>query len=202
MGPLRGRGPRKKANSRETAFRDLFDANHRAVLAYAMRRTATAQDAADLLSDTMLVAWRRIDDVPVGEEGRLWLYGVARNVLANQRRSERRRTRLTERLASNIESVVDDTSQYTADRLWLLSALANMSDDDREVLTLTLWEGLTPAEIAEVLDLPSGTVRARLHRARARVRSQLEASTVERKLMAGHERGDGCPPIRDTEEAK
>lgn len=203
MGLVRGgRGSRGAEARRERAFRALFDANHRAILAYALRRTASAQDAADLLGDVVLVAWRRIDDVPEGDAARLWLYGVARNALANHRRGGRRRDHLTERLASAIEPVVADPSEAVADRLWVRAALAELGDDDREVLTLAVWEGLAPREIAVVLDLPAATVRTRLHRARARMRTELLALVGERSGTSGHEGHDGRPPVRDTEEVK
>ena len=202
MGLLRGSGGRIVAGEREAAFRALFDANHQALLAYSLRRTATAQDAVELLSDIMLVAWRRIEDVPAGEAGRLWLYGVARNMLANQRRADRRRSRLVERLAADIDSAVDDMTQSIADGLWVRSALARLGDDDREVLTLTSWEGLAPREVAIVLGIPAASVRTRLHRARSRMRVELEGATGERIGLVGQERGDGCSPVRDSEEVK
>lgn len=151
MGLLRGRQAEVTANCPEDRFRALFDANHRAVLAYSLRRTTSPADAADLLADTMLVAWRRIDDVPTGEAARPWLYGIARNVLANHRRGTRRRQRLGERLAAGIDAAVSDASGPLADRLWVTDALATLGDVDREVLTLTLWEGLSPGEIAAVI---------------------------------------------------
>lgn len=202
MGLLRGNGGRTVAGEREAAFRALFDANHQALLAYSLRRTASAQDAVELLSDIMLVAWRRIEDVPAGEASRLWLYGVARNMLTNQRRADRRRSRLVERLAAGIDSAVDDMSQPIANALWVRSALARLGDDDREVLTLTLWEGLAPREVALVLGIPAATVRTRLHRARSRMRVELEGATDERTGLVGQEQGDGCSPVRDTEEVK
>ena len=186
--------------SYEAAFRALFDANHRAILAYALRRTATVQDAADVASDVMVVAWRRIDEAPEGEAARLWLYGVARNVLANQRRGERRRDRVTARLAAELMVMVADPAEAVVDALAVQSALSRLGDIDREVLTLTLWEGLTPTEVGVALGIPAVTVRTRLHRARARMRVELEAGGGERSGPSGHERGDGCRPVRDTEE--
>src|SRR5256714_3503213 len=78
-------------------FRSLYEANYHLILGYALRR-ADAADAADVVAETFTTAWRRLRDVPDGEEARLWLYGVARRVLANQRRAERRRLRLAGRL--------------------------------------------------------------------------------------------------------
>src|SRR3954468_13578086 len=84
--------------ARRDRFRVMYDANYHRLLGYAVRRTETEQDAADVVAETFTTAWRRLDDVPPGDEARQWLYGVARRALANQRRSERRRERLGERL--------------------------------------------------------------------------------------------------------
>ena len=80
-------------------FRTLYNRHYDAVLAYFVRRSGQAT-AQDLTAEVFLVAWRRIDEVPRGEETVLWLYGVAANVAAHQRRSVARRVRLETRLRS------------------------------------------------------------------------------------------------------
>ena len=75
-------------------FRHVYAEHFDRVLGYALRRVARPEDAADVVSETFLVAWRRLGDVPEEPRTRLWLYGVARRVLANQRRGDRRRTAL------------------------------------------------------------------------------------------------------------
>ena len=90
------------ARAREDAYRALFDAEFRRILGYALRRTACATDAADVAAETFLVAWRRFDEVPAGAETRLWLYGVARRVLANHQRGEVRRERLGARFRDDL----------------------------------------------------------------------------------------------------
>jgi hypothetical protein len=90
------------AGSRGDRFQALYEANYHRVLGYALRR-ADRDDAADVVAETFLVAWRRLDDVPSGEVARLWLYGTARRVLANQQRGKRRRERLTQRLQAKQE---------------------------------------------------------------------------------------------------
>ena len=75
----------------ELRFRELFDSHFRELLGYALRRVGSPEDAADVVAETMLVAWRRIDEVPADGTARLWLYGVARRVLANHRRGQVRR---------------------------------------------------------------------------------------------------------------
>ena len=82
----------------EVRFSDMYERNARDLLGYALRRSPDAEDAADVVAETFLIAWRRLGEVPAGDETRLWLYGTARHVLANRDRGERRRDRLTERL--------------------------------------------------------------------------------------------------------
>lgn len=164
-------------------FEALYAAEGRRVLAYALRRTAQPADAADVLAEVFLVAWRRLDDVPAGAEARLWLYGVARGVMANHRRSLRRRERLGRRLAGTLtEHLVPDPAELTelggGDDA-VRAALARLTPTDREVIQLSIWEGLSAPEVATVLGVPPATVRTRLHRARRRLRSLLaEPATV------------------------
>jgi RNA polymerase sigma factor (sigma-70 family) len=153
-------------------FESLFDAHRRAVLAYALRRVDDPADAADVVAETYLTAWRRLGDVPA--EPLPWLLGVARRVLANQRRGARRRTGLAERLGH--ELAAQPLAPPSDSDLAVRRALSRISDEDREVLLLAGWEGLTPAEIATVVGLRAVTVRSRLHRARRRLRAELDAA--------------------------
>jgi RNA polymerase sigma-70 factor (ECF subfamily) len=150
----------------------------------------------------MLVAWRRLDDVPPGAEALPWLYGVARNVLSNQRRGDRRRDRLSARLAMELEALVADPSEHSATRAWVRTALDGLNDLDREALTLTLWEGLTPAEVGVALQIPAATVRTRLHRARRRIRETLDATEGERSDVRGHDLVDERPLVCEEEELR
>jgi RNA polymerase sigma factor (sigma-70 family) len=157
----------------EARFERLYAEHGRAVLAYAVRRASDAQDAADVVADTFLVAWRRLDDVP-GEAARLWLYGVARNVLANQQRSERRRQRLGERLRRELPAALEGVAAPVSQTGAVGAALARLGPEDHEVLRLAGWEELSPGEIAVVLGIGQVAVRSRLHRARRRLRAALE----------------------------
>ena len=175
---------RDPLQSNEDRYRALFRDTARPVLAYVLRRTGNASDAADIVADTFLVAWRRIDDVPLGGEARLWLFGTARGVMRNYARGQVRRTRLGERLRSELAHlVVDDPAGSVSDVEAVRAAMARLDEFDRELLRLTAWEGLTPTELAVVLDIPAGTARSRLHRARARLRAELGG---ERMLDDGH----------------
>jgi len=152
----------------------LFREHAAAVLSYAMRRGAGAEDAAEVLSDVMLIAWRKLGEVPRGEEARFWLLATARWVVANQSRSRRRRTRLGERLSAEIGAAPAAEPPDGELRATVLEAMRKLPEPDREVLLLEAWEELRPTEIAQVLSLPAETVRTRLRRARARLRAELE----------------------------
>jgi RNA polymerase sigma-70 factor (ECF subfamily) len=156
-------------------FAELFAETRLALLGYLVRRSESPDEAADLLAEVFLVAWRRIADVPAGAGGRLWLYGVARKLLANQRRRVRRERGLAIELAEALRRVSHEPRSDDLDpRLPLLAdALASLGERDRELLTLTAWEDLSPAQIAVVLHQPVGVVRVRLHRARMRLRDRL-----------------------------
>lgn len=160
-----------------TRFEALYAAEGRRVLAYALRRTSQPADAADVLAEVFLVAWRRLDDVPPGDEARLWLYGVARGVMANHRRSLRRRERLGQRLAEVLTEHVGADPAELADLGGgddvVRGALALLPPNDREVIQLAIWEELSAPEVAAVLGVPPATVRTRLHRARNRLRDLL-----------------------------
>lgn len=151
-------------------FEDLFEAHHRALLTYAARRCASMADAEDVVADVFLVAWRRLDDVPAGDAARLWLYGVARRTIGNQRRSTTRRANLQARLEQTTEHPTDAGSP---DMEPALEALARLSTADQELLRLVAWEELSHAEIAQVLDISVNAVAIRLHRARARFEQAL-----------------------------
>ena len=171
-------------------FRTVYEQNVDAILRYALRRVAGPEDAADLVAETFLVAWRRGGEIPPGSEARLWLYGVARLVLANHRRGEGRRTQLGERLRLEVgrQLVVPDPADDVAGTVAVRAALARLEDGDRELLELTAWEELVPREIAVALGLSASVVRARLTRARSRLRHQLTDLAGDDPPPAGHGR--------------
>ncbi|WP_392543447.1 RNA polymerase sigma factor [Oryzobacter telluris] len=154
-------------------FEALVHAVHQPLLRYLLRR-ADHETAADVLGDTLLVLWRRRDEVPP-DAALPWAYGVARGCLANARRGARRRAALVARLV-----VVDPPRPVTgpeetaaADDLDLHAALARLTPTEAEVVALWAWEGLSPSEIAVALDITPNAVSIRLHRAKARLRDLL-----------------------------
>ncbi len=173
------RSPRPVNSSREATERLFFERQVKEtredLLAYTMRRTASPEDAADVLSETYLIAWRKLGKIPPGDSARLWLFGVAANVLRRGAQYQRAGEALIERLASEPHDTVRTESSGREDSSIgaLRAGLASLPPRDREILTLTAWEGLTPKQIAAVTGLPTNVVRVRLHRARSRLKRRL-----------------------------
>jgi len=150
----------------------VFEAHHAAVLGYVSRRAGSADRAADVFSEVFLVAWRRLDDVPPGDEARLWLFGVARRTLANARRAARRRHALVERLAASLPpSAFVTPPEEPATRGRIRAAIDRLDPVDAELVRLVAWEGLAPREAGAVVGLGADLARVHLHRARARLRA-------------------------------
>ncbi|WP_219470568.1 RNA polymerase sigma factor [Nonomuraea rhizosphaerae] len=157
-------------------FEEIYTAHYGDILAYVRRRTDSPEDAADALAETFATAWRRVGDLPSGAAARLWLYGVARRVLANGRRARSRRGELVERLGAQLALWTESAGPARDDHLDdVREALGRLGGDDREVLCLAGWEGLSSEEIASVLGCSSGAARLRLHRARKRLARELRA---------------------------
>jgi RNA polymerase sigma-70 factor (ECF subfamily) len=185
----------KEAFGRELAqvhFGRLYRAQGRAILAYALRRVEDPEDATDVVAETFLIAWRRLGEVPIDDGARLWLYAVARRVIANLHRAERRRTRLGERLAESLRTELATRPAPSGEGAEALRAMRGLGDEDRELLLLVSWEELSPGEAARVLGISSLAARSRLHRARRRLRTLLE----QRESAAGRN------PELDMEEAR
>ena len=145
-----------------------------------LARRTDPDTAEDVLAETLLVCWRRLDQVP--EHALPWVYGVARNCLANAQRGERRRMRLVAKI-SVVAPPDQETPPPDAGDDDLLEAMAALRPEDAELLRLWAWERLTPAEIATVLQISANAASIRLHRARGRFKEEL------RKIDdgAGHE---------------
>ena len=160
---------------RRLRFERLYDESHARVLGYVLRRIDRPDAAADVLAETFLVAWRRLEQVPEGEAARLWLLAVARRVLANHLRGEQRRSMLADRLREELSGAVG-FEPLTTDQSLAASAFGSLADSDRELLGLAGWEGLDPGEIAAVLGCSRNAARIRLHRARRRLHAALLAA--------------------------
>lgn len=166
--------------SMDAAFSDLFDSGFGDIWGYVRRRVGSRADADDVTAEVFAVAWRRRAELPALEERRLWLFGVAHNVVRNHHRSVFRQHRLAGRLADirgpSVEPVDRD------DAVWF--ALARMSEEDRELLLMRAWDGLAVTDIAAILGRTANAVSVRLSKARVRLRAEL--GEKDRK-SAGHE---------------
>lgn len=145
---------------------------------YLVRRTDPAT-ADDVLSETLLICWRRLDEIPA--EPLAWAYAVARNCLANAERSRRRKDRLIARIWQ-LDRPPEQTAPVQDPDPELTTALDRLPAMDAELLRLWAWEELQPAEIAEVVGMSANAVSIRLHRARQKLKSMLR----KRDVHEGH----------------
>lgn len=152
----------------------LFHAHARGVRAYVARHHPDS-DGDDILAETFIIAWRRLEDVPP-DAPRPWLIGIARNVARNASRSQRRRDAgLDAFLAGRPAVSVDLNGSRPPLELveQVTSAFGHLGADDQEVILLAAWDGLTGRDLGAVLGMSAGRAADRLHRARVRLREQM-----------------------------
>lgn len=150
-------------------FRVVYDEMYPRIMAFALRRARSREDALDVVSETFVVVWRRLEDVPTEGGHVAWVYGVARKVLANQYRSLDRASKLGDRLKA---AQVDGTGEGSSFD-FVHEALGRLRQSDREILTMVAWDDLDNAEIASILGTSEQNVAVRLHRARKRLGREL-----------------------------
>jgi RNA polymerase sigma-70 factor, ECF subfamily len=172
-------------------FRTLYESTFNDLYAYATRALSPDRsDIDDVVAEVYLVAWRRIDDLPQPPHDRLWLFGVARNVVRNTTRSINRRHLLVDRIHRQPRLPMWSSEPSDVD---VTDALRRLSPKEREVMQLVFWDGLSPAETAAVLNCSVNAVHVRLHRARRR---------LDRRLRAIGEDSDGVAtsavPVTDS----
>lgn len=172
-------------------FVELYDRFYRPVYAYCRRRT-TADQVDDVIADTFLVAWRKIDQVPRGSEVLPWLYGVAYRVLGHQWRGSGRRTRLERKLAGIGEqapTTPDDLILIRSESRQVLDALSRLNPTDKEILLLSAWEELPQDDIAVALNISIGAVRQRLYEAKKNLAKQYDRLEKKRNTPAAKKGG-------------
>src|SRR3954447_12248331 len=165
---------------REQRFRDIYDAGYVDLLRFVLRRVHPTH-AEDVVGDVMLVAWRRLDDVPADlSAARAWLFGVARKTLQNTRRREDRHDAVAVRLAEVRQGPADSGHQpdLVASRADIAAAWPLLSATDQEAIALAVLDGLTAPEAAAVLGISATAFRLRLSRARRTLRRRI-GSTVD-----------------------
>lgn len=158
-------------------FELLYRQHFRAVLRYMLARLEP-ESAKDAAAETFLIAWRRLADVP--DDPAPWLFAVARKVIAGQYRSHSRREELRARLETESvgQAVSGEIGEGVVQRAVVLTAFAGLSDNDREVLRLIAWDGLTSKAAAEALGVTRLAFGVRLHRARRRFSAALAAAEL------------------------
>jgi RNA polymerase sigma-70 factor (ECF subfamily) len=182
--PAKNRSPLQEDLARRH-YEAAFEAYYGRVLAYSLRRSDDRATAEEATAETFAIAWRRVEDLP--RYPLPWLLQTARRVLANQRRSGKRRAAHGTVVA--IDSLTDaDPAPGVADRVADQDALARsfaaLRPADREILALVLWDGLTPKEAAQVVGCGTPAFSLRLHRARRRLMKELEANDSPRPATA------------------
>lgn len=156
----------------ESRIIDALGANAVDLLHYFERRVGR-EDAADLVSETMMNAWRRSESVPADpSEARMWIFGIARNILANADRAERRKWRLANRLRmmTRPTDMMSAASDHGAE---VRDAVERLPTDLGELIRLVHWDGFTLAEAATHLGIPASTARGRYQAARTQLRGAL-----------------------------
>jgi RNA polymerase sigma-70 factor (ECF subfamily) len=147
-----------------------------------LRRRARPDDADDVLSDTLLVIWRRLDEVP--QDRVAWCIGAARRCLANHRRSVRRRLRLVERTAAQRRDTTGGDPQDSIDRSEpdLTAAISELSESEAEIVRLWAWDRLEPREIAVVLDITPNAASVALSRAKRKLHERLQPTETADRI--------------------
>jgi RNA polymerase sigma-70 factor, ECF subfamily len=157
-------------------FAAVYDDNRSRVYSYAVSK-AGRQLADEIVSEVFLIAWRRLADLP--DPPLPWLLTVARNVAASQFRADRRDQCLAAEMrawTSEAELTVGDIAEQVSERMSVLTALAGLSEPDRELLTLAAWHGLSPSASAQVLGCSTAAYFVRLHRARRRLQQAMDGA--------------------------
>lgn len=177
----------------DARFVSLYERHYPSIRAYCRRRTRPDR-VDDAVAETFLTAWRKIDDVPAGDEALPWLYAVAYRVLGHQWRGLSRQSKLTDRLAQ----VGHDTpsspppDQYVVARQesrQVLEALARLKPADQELLRLTTWEELAHRDIATVLGISVDAVKQRAARARRSLAREYERLDRQRTHAPAAQKG-------------
>ena len=169
---------------REQRFRKIYDAVYADLLGFVRRRVHPTH-AEDVVGDVMLVAWRRLDDVPVElSAARAWLFGVARKTLQNTRRRDDRHVAIAVRLAEvrRGPANVGLHPDVVAQRVDIAAAWPLLSASHQEVIALSALDGLTAPEAAAVLGISSTAFRLRLSRARRTLRRHVDATSAGDRL--------------------
>lgn len=166
-------------------FEALYSGSYKEIFAYVLRHAGGDTEAvADLVAEVFVVALRKEDSIPPPPEDRLWLYGVARRMVLDHRQRRKRLLRLQSRLQQ--KAVIEASSDGESSRLRVQAAIDMLKPADRELLKLIAWDGLSHAEVANILGCTPNAVGQRLHKARSRLRSILTQPAPASGSFAAH----------------
>jgi RNA polymerase sigma-70 factor (ECF subfamily) len=160
-------------------FTRLFQEHSRAVMRFALRRFSDSSTCEDVVADTFVVAWKKMQERPAHDRELPWLYGIAFRLLSNQRRSRERRERLLSRMIVEDDSGLDPDESNDFDTEFIGNVLAQLKDSDRELLEFVYWEKLSYREIADIVGVSENAVGIRITRARKTLRLLLPPSFDE-----------------------
>jgi RNA polymerase sigma-70 factor (ECF subfamily) len=178
------------ADTRAARMRDAFGSNAQDILRYLDRRVPVAEDAADLMAETMLVAWRRNTRLPADpEEARMWLFQIAKYTLLNYQRGRRRHIAAAKILRPSVAQTVPSADEQNLDdREDVRQAIESLPQDQAEVIRLVHWDGFTVAGVARLIGTAEPTVRGRYNRALERLRTHFDIPPDDNPAL---------PPVRD-----
>jgi RNA polymerase sigma-70 factor (ECF subfamily) len=181
------------ANDDEARFVEVYQRYSRHIQAYCARRTQSSQ-VPDAVAEVFLVAWRRIEQIPEGDAVLPWLYAVAYRVISRHWRNKARTRRLIERLgglAPEVEPLQPDVVLLQNEEFRVvLTAASRLRPIDQEILRLTLWEELPPADVSLVLGIATTAVNERAHRARRNLAKEYWKLTGDRRSPADGRGGE------------
>lgn len=164
-------------NERSAALTNALSVNASDLLAYFERRTDPRADAADHLSETMIVAWKRIDRLPSDEtEARKWLFGIASKVLLSSHRTRQRRSAALDRLRDEVSRkrlVTPGEVELLEEAEQVRAAIARLPRPLQELVRLVHWDGFSLVDAADVTGISASTARSRYARARELLRETL-----------------------------
>ncbi len=159
-------------------FESFYAAHYRQIAGY-VRRRVPGPEAEDVIAHVFQVAWRRFGRIPAPPDDRAWLFGAARNCVADHHRCERRRVRLQARLSEEAAARGSAATAPGSPHEPVRAALARLRPRDREALQLVLWDELTHAEAAAVLGCTVNAFEIRYRRARGAVHQALMAARAD-----------------------
>jgi len=175
----------------EQRFVDIYDRHYRNLYSYCLRRSSY-DDVEDIVAAVFLSAWRKIDQVPTGEEALYWLYRVAWRTISNKWRSTKRHRRLVVKLGhlgTVPETPPEDYLVQDEESKQIIEAAMSLKPVDREVIFLALWEQLPHVEIAGIVEISPDAVKQRLYRAKQNLADEYNRRFVKNRSVPTAQEG-------------